>query len=374
MNRILFISSFRVDKLLTDGVAKKINTEINTFKNLGYKVDFLEFNNGKLFLNKNNDREYLIDEKNKFYHTMDILYKGLIKQDSILNNYDIVYLRYEHFSFSMLKFFKELKKRNKKIKIIGELPTYMSKPNPSTSLPRKISFYIKRFLNNNTRKDIDYLATFSDHNKLFGIPTIKIENFINFENIPLRNPLKNDVLDILALANITSAHGFDRVIEGLRIYYTNLNYERKVFLHIVGDGDVRKDLVELVKKYNLNDYVKFYGILGGENLNNIFNISDIGIGSLACFRKGATKVSELKIREYTARGLPFIYSAIEPQIENKKFAKKVSFDNTPIDIVDLINFYDSLDSSCESIKHMNDFAKKEFSCKSQMLKIINKIT
>src|SRR5690606_16923866 len=373
MRKLLFISGYRVDNLSTNGVGKKIHLEINTFKNLGFEVDNLELDSGKVYLKINDKRYFLVDEQPTFYKTMDVVYKRMLIENRIKNEYEMVYVRYEHFSFSMIKFFKALKKSNPQIKIVGELPTYMKRPNPGASFKTKISFKIKRLLNNTTKKYIDYLATFSNHDRLFNMPTIKIENFVNITKVNIRTPIGNDTVDLLALAQITPAHGFDRVIKGLNEYYKQDKIHQKVFLHVVGDGLTKSSLENLVNEYELNQHVKFYGALGGEKLDTIFNISDIGIGSLAFFRKGTTKGSELKIREYTARGLPFIYSAEEPQIDGQNFAKKVSFDESPLDINEVLAFYNEIKSNTNLINEMRDFAEKEFTCESQMKKIIQTI-
>lgn len=373
MSSILFISGYRVDLLDKNGVAKKINLEINTFNKIGFQVDFLEFDSGNVFLNIDGDRKFICTESKSFYQTMDYVYKYFLQNIGALKHYDMIYLRYEHFSFSMTRFFKNIKRINSRIKIVGELPTYMKKPNQGSSLKTKILFNVKRFLNNHTEKHIDYLATFSSHEKLFNMPTIQIENFVNIDKINVREPIENDVLDLLALAQITPAHGFDRVIKGLRQYYDQKEVTKRVFLHIVGDG-VEKGLLErLVHDLDLNQYVKFYGALGGDDLDAIFNLSDVGIGSLAIFRKGSFKCSELKVREYTARGLPFIYSADEPQIKGQKFARKVAFDETLIDINTVVEFYNEINKNSDLLVEMREFAEKEFTCEHQLRKIVNTI-
>src|SRR5690606_15674907 len=161
------ISGYRVDLLEKNGVAKKISLEIETFNKMGFQVDFLEFHSEEIFLNIEGSRKFIGTEHNSFYKSMDYTYKYLLKNIHALKQYDMIYLRYEHFSFSMIHFFKNMKRINPMIKIVGELPTYMKKANQGSSLKTKILFKIKRFLNNNTQKHIDYLATFSDDEKLF---------------------------------------------------------------------------------------------------------------------------------------------------------------------------------------------------------------
>lgn len=370
-HRVLFISGFRKELLALNGVVKKISLEIETFVKCGYTVDYVEFKGGKVFLNHNGKLDYLCDEGKTFYNTMHSVFKRLDSKCAV--NYDLYYYRYEHFCFSMISFFRKSKEENKNLKIVGELPTFMKKWSPGSSFRTKLKFIVKRFLDNNFEKYIDYMVTFSDHEKIFGIKTIRIENFVDIEKVFIKKQIDNKKIDLLALAQITPSHGFDRVIKGMSFYIKTRKSKPKIFLHVVGNGNHKQDLVELTNKLQLNEYVKFYGALGGEELDHIFDIADLGIGSLAFFRKGTSKGSELKVREYTARGLPFIYSAVEPQLRGVDFALKVPFDESDINIEDIEDFYNSLCHDSNLLSKMRDFAEREFTCKKQFDLILSTV-
>lgn len=373
LKKMLFISGFYSDKVDYNGVAKKINLEINTFRELGYEVDYIEFVDNNVYLHTSFEKILLIKERQRFFVTMNALYEYLNKNLSLTESYDFVYVRYEHVSFSMLRFFRLLKK-NKDVKIVSELPTYLKTWPPNTSLKNKISFIIKRVIDLYTPKSIDYMATFSDHTKIFNVPAVNIENFVDVKNIPLRHSTnKGATIHLLALAQLSSSHGFDKVIRGMSDFYNDINNSgTKVFLHVVGDGEIKRDLEALTLQLKLQDFVIFYGAKGGEELNEIFNKCDIGIGALAIFRKGVYKASELKIREYTARGLPFIYNAFEPQIENVDFCLKIPFDDSPVDIEKVIEFHKYCKENVD-IKKMRLFAEEKFTCKPQLQKILDKL-
>jgi glycosyltransferase involved in cell wall biosynthesis len=371
MNRqkLLFISSFNSDILQINGVAKKLYLEIKTFRDFGYSVDFIEIKNEGCYLHQENNLiTYLCPFENGYHNTFILLYK-ILKSESLY--YDVIYFRYEHISFSMLRFFRKMKNKNNTL-IIGELPTYMKRPYKNSSLKIKIAFYVKKILNNYLPKQIDYIVTFSDHDKLFRTKTIKIENFIDIELIKKRKLKikKQNTCNILTVAQLTPAHGIDLVIEGLYNYY-KCSRLTKCYFHIVGNGNILQDLKNLVEKLGQQEHVIFYGALGGEALDAVFDKCDIGIGALAIFRKKSFKLSELKIREYTARALPFVYNSYEPQLNNEFFCKKIAFKNSPVDINEIVDFYNNFEYNENTSKQMREFAEENFTADVQLGKINN---
>ncbi|WP_353101112.1 glycosyltransferase [Myroides odoratus] len=369
-NRMLVISSLNPDLTDVNGVAKKIMLEINTFKSFGYQVDFVEISDKGVYINSYGIKNFCVQWSNSYHNTFANFYRYLKSKDQL--DYDIVYFRYEHISFSMLNFFKKFKRLENKL-VIGELPTFMNKPYSNDSLKNKLSFYIKRGLNLFLPKKIDFIVTFSEHKRLFRANTINIENFSEIEGLEVKkiNTTPKNECHLLVLAQLTPAHGVDLVIRGLKEYYKKEN-TIKCFLHIVGNGSIQNSLKEEVLQLDLNSYVSFYGALGGESLNEVFDKCDIGIGALAIFRKGSYKLSELKIREYTARGLPFVYNAYEPQIQDCFFGFKIASVDEPTDIDKIVKFYSGFDYNQENLMLMRNFAKENFSAKKQ-LGIVNNV-
>ena len=76
-----------------------------------------------------------------------------------------------------------------------------------------------------------------------------------------------------------------------------------------------------------------------------------------------------KNREYAARGIPFIYSEIDDDFENMPYIMKIAADETPVDIPQIIQFYQSIDRSPEKIRN----SIKHLSWKEQMKKVIESI-
>lgn len=71
------------------------------------------------------------------------------------------------------------------------------------------------------------------------------------------------------------------------IYYYKLlrMLKRKVYFYIVGDGAVRIEYEKIVVKYQIQKYCIFKGVRTGKELDDIYNMCDIGIEMLAVFRK-----------------------------------------------------------------------------------------
>ena len=370
MKKLLFISSLDAtgEKLNYDGVMKKLLYQIKTLEEMGFDVDYVKRKDNVIYICNNNTHksEHLIDTVPSFYDTMKRLYLSLTNRIPDMQ-YDVVYMRYEHLSWPESRFFKKVKNHNKQIRLYAELPTYMGKWEPGASLLAKVKFIINRISQIIIPLNVDRVVTFSDHERIYGIKTIRIENFADIESLPVRQLQEEDGFHMMGVAMMTPSHGYDRVIKGLKEYYDS-NPAKKVYLHLIGKGYVVPEWKRLVEEYNLSKYVIFEGIKSGKDLDDYFNRCQVAVATLAIFRKKCPKASELKIREYTARGIPFIYSAYEPQFEDQSFCLKEPHDESPINIQQVLDFYYGLDTSIIS-KKMREFAMNNCTCKKQFEKV-----
>ena len=77
----------------------------------------------------------------------------------------------------------------------------------------------------------------------------------------------------------------------------------------------------------------------------IYDISDIGVNSLAIHRLGLKKESTLKTKEYAAKGLPVISSYPVDAFSKKdqtKYVHLVPGDDSDICVQEIVNFYDRI--------------------------------
>lgn len=267
---------------------------------------------------------------------------------------------------SLISFLKKIKNTKQECKILWEIPTYPY-DHEMTTFKNKLFLYIDKKNRKQLQKVIDYIVTFSEDNEIWGTKTLHITNGVDINRIPIiqRKVIKKNEINLIAVAQFYFWHGYDRLIEGLHNYYSST--EKKdiiVNLHLVGTI-THVDYKEIVCRYpELEKHVIFYGEKTGVDLDNCFNIADIGICSLGCHRKGSYgKSSELKSREYLSRGLPIISSlSIDIIPDNNEYLLKISEDDSAINIDKIIDFYKKIYSNkkqSEVIAEIRSFAEEK---------------
>lgn len=261
------------------------------------------------------------------------------------NNIRFVYVRsFYNNTPPLLKMFRVLRKNG--VKVIMEFPTYPY-DNETSGAPFKYRFlfYINRLFRNCLPNYVDRIVTFTDKKSIHGVKTICLSNGIDFEMVTVKKSVRDnsEVVNLIAVAEIHFWHGFDRLINGLGVYYKTQS-SPEVHFNIIGDGFLNEvdKLKTLVKDNKIEKYVHFYGFKHGEELDSLFEEADFGVASLARHRSGITKIKTLKNREYAARGIPFIYSETDDDFDNMPYVIKAPADETPIDIQNLLKFYKNL--------------------------------
>ena len=171
-------------------------------------------------------------------------------------------------------------------------------------------------------------------------------NGVSVEEFKLKKKsIKDNVINLLAVGHVVPKHGYDKVLFGLKKYYAQENRTSDIHFHLVGDMNPNIDLKKMAKELKIDDYVTFHGIKTGECLDELFDMCDIAIDSLALNRiidKGEL-VGTLKSREYLARGIPFIFSGnvdfTHYLNQLPDFLLKVAEDKEFLDMNEVIHFY-----------------------------------
>lgn len=200
---------------------------------------------------------------------------------------------------------------------------------------------------------------------------ILISNGIRLENIKPKNQLEKSFINLVSIANVAFWHGYDRVIKGMYEYYKK-NSKKEVYYHCVGEGPELENLKNLVKELKLEKYVIFHGTKTGEELDEIVDTCDIAIGSLGMHRTGLEYGSTLKLREYCARGIPFVYGYNDPDFNNFEYSLKIENDETPVNIEKVIEFYDSIKNE-NYIEEMRKYAEENLTWDIKMKPVIDKM-
>jgi len=279
----------------------------------------------------------------------------------------LIYIRKPFLDIHFVCFLRNLKKHNRRAKIFLEIPTY-----PYIREVRRFfdfPYLLKDlFWTHSLIHYIDYIVVYSDlYKKIYGIPCIGIQNGVDLDSIPLKkNHYQDDIVNLIGVANLNSWHGYDRIIRGIAKYGSQKTPQ--VHFYIVGDGPAKNYLINLTDKLNLNYNVHFCGPQYGSALDDIFDIADIAIGSIAIYRKGLNYASSLKEKEYCARGIPFI------TIENKLYegCDFVIFEkncSSPVDMTNIVTMFRFKICSIPNY-YIKEFALKKLSWKSQIEKIV----
>jgi len=382
---------------LSSGYTDKIKNQCFAFENLGFqvylyinKVDkciFYEINNGKIkelfskkykfpfniSSQKNNNILKIFERKLHAYIRMDEYFKYLYDIDLFKKSKIVYFRRIAPITNILINFLKKLRK-DKKI-IIYEYPTY-----PWEKEMIKGNDYIKYILDKIYYKKlislVDYIPVMLGKQINLSRKFISITNGININNIPKKKYnyyCEKKKFHMLGLANVQYWHGYDRLIKGIANYYNSSDFKNEVYFHVVGKGGQIGNLKLLVKKYKLEKYILFYGHKSGKELDNLFNLCQVGIGSLGDHRKGLYINCSLKSREYCARGIPFITSSSYLDFPEKyPYIKIFPADESIINIGEITNFYIDIENSFPNyISDIRNYAEKNLSWEVKLKPVID---
>lgn len=359
-----------------NGISKKISAQVRGFKNNNVPTKLTSLIDDTKI--KSNYLCRIVDgqiietySKNRFLNRIQRVASFKRLYDYInTNEINFVYIRYVHTANPFfINFLRKIKDRD--IKILIEIPTYpYDDEYKNASLKQKMFLIIEKLYRKKFKHYVDYIITVQNYNSILGVNTIKIGNGIDISTIPfIKSSNCLDSINLIGVASLNLAHGFDRIIQGLSKYYA-LSPSKNVYFHIVGNSNTTEAMKykQLAVKYNLTNYVIFHGRKYGNELNSLFSISDIGIGCLGNHRKGIFEARSLKNREYCARGIPFIYSERDEDFDDKPFIFKAPADETPINIINVVEF---LNKNLFDKNQMRDYAERYLTWDYQIEKLIN---
>lgn len=170
-------------------------------------------------------------------------------------------------------------------------------------------------------------------------------------------PFDGRVLHLVFVASAVSLrnapwHGLDRVVEGIRRYTGTV----RIQLHIVGRPD--REFVDYVAP--MRPSVILHGEKYGGELDDLMAGMNLGLSTLALYRKQMQQACSLKTREYMARGLPFVLGYDDPDLShtawNSGFFWKVPNDGRPINIDELVRFAANVSRRAETSTTMRNIA------------------
>lgn len=288
--RILYVINHQPH--LLDGVNKKINDQVASWESFGHTVQVAVFCKKDSVINGSS----VISRSTLFERGWKTVFNRNKRFEAFVESFapDISYVRYHVFSNSVRNLFNH----HRCMVEINNLPI----------LEARRSFTIK--------------PSFRGVARFFG--ALLTERFIrrsNAEIVTVSEDLSKKLREKMVKKNI---YLVPNAIDLSR--YTNFTYTPKsskpqlTFIGTAGHSPHGVDYLEQIAKYlpdaefNIVGYngessgnIKYYGFLEKDDLEELlqFNTS-VCVGSLAMFRVGLSDGSNLKTREYAARGFPII--------------------------------------------------------------------
>lgn len=341
------------------GVKKKLRSISNSFFNNGFivKLSLFEFS----MFRSHFSYIYSIYKSNKKYLFVRIA-------PNCLANY---------FLLPVLSF-----KRFKKHYVIIEIPTPLHIGtyeilSSDFSLFKKIYYLLNQYFNFPLSilpahrilqygEESFYFSAFIRHKfKLIsnGIETDRLSKRVSY-------PRNTSIFKFVGIATIGRWHGYDRLIESISEH--NKTEDVKCYFDIIGDGPEKDNLVKLVDRLDVAQYVTFHGFIDSSICGEYLSNCHMAVTTLAGHRANLYVSSELKSREYCASGIPFISSQIDPDFgTSTNFIYLVPNDDLKIELNDVINWYYDLSFDDFFIDEMHNFAVKNLDYDKKVIEYIN---
>lgn len=367
--KILFLIFHGFDP--SNGISKKISYQLEAFRYNGNETHICYMDETRS-IRRIVDDQVIIDYGNgKRGKILKRIEFASIVDYAIHTKIGFVYIRSNHnanpFTINMVK---RMKKAG--MKVVMEIPTYpYDQEYFNKSMRRQL--IQDRLFRHQLAKNLDAIVTFAEEDFIFGQQTIKISNGIDFDSVRQKKDSLHPMneLHLIGVAEIHRWHGFDRIIKGLADYYSKPQ-QLKVYFHLVGyffSSVEEEEITNIIKKNHLEPYIILYGKKHGQELDEIFDRCDFGIGSLGRHRVGISDIKTLKNREYAARGIPFVYSETDSDFDKQPYVLKMPADESAINIEYIVHFYQQLTITPQEIRQ----SIKSLSWKNQMKKVIDAI-
>lgn len=359
----------------------KFDGQLAAFRKLGMDVYHLVFDK-KYFYLVHNEEKQIIGKATTgipmYFHTKVYydMHRAVMKAAEKIH-FDYVYWRGAPTWGSSYQAARNI--HNQGARILYEIPTYVKSGEKPMNILRRAFGVYSDFWDSKMTKYIDLMVLIftSDTvmDTMYGKPVVVINNGVDVESIPLRQPeAHEDEVHIMALASMSYWHGYDRLIKSLSQY----TGDKKVMLHMVGgnDGGMLPEWEKLAVDLHVEDRVIFHGKMYGEQLAEIFDLCDVGANALAQYRKNLGATSELKVKEYTARGLPFLCSIKDPALDSAEepFWLNVENNDSIPDMQQIVDFALKMREDKEHTQKMRAYALQHMTWVSQYAPIFEKLS
>lgn len=368
--RGLYIVRLNLDEPHAMGVAKKIRAQVKVLSGALGDVDLFYTEAACVMRNGAVAAQFGAGRLGKWLLHAALFYGTLAR---IRTAFDFVYIRYQRTSPAFLWMLARLRASHPRATIVVELPTFPYHSEYKTArqwMVGRSDRVLRRFIG----RYVDRIVTFSQFQQILGIPTICTDNATEVAAMALlpKPPLSQDIR-LLGLANLSFWHGYDRVIAGLAAY-RDQNGSRRVTFDIVGAGPESDRLKQDARRLDLTDVVRFHGPLQGSALDDVVAQCHIAISSIGMHRLD-TDTSNLKSREFCARGLPFVIAYPDRDFGAEfPFAFHAPMTDAPLDIGAVLSFYDDLRQTVSDYpQQMRKYAEARLTWEAKLAPVVTYI-
>ena len=133
--------------------------------------------------------------------------------------------------------------------------------------------------------------------------TISVEKFNNGKH---GNKAEGEI-KIIAIGRLVEKKGFEYLIRAMKAV---VKENPSVFLNIIGDGNLKKELIELSNNLGATDYINFLGAKSNEYCLQELSTSDIAVLPCVVAGNGDLDVCPLTLQEAMAMEIPVISTII----------------------------------------------------------------
>lgn len=275
---------------------------------------------------------------------------------------DYLYIRYQRASPALLWLLRGFRRAHPGAPVFIEIPTWPY-TGEAVGARDKVLGAMDRACRGRLAPHVDRIVTFSRETAILGIPTICTDNGVDPAALPLARPgAVEGPLRLVAVANLGLRHAYDRVIAGLAAY----DGARDVVFDIIGSGVSEPDLRAAAA--GLEGRVRFLGPKMGADLDAALDGAHLGVAALGMHRIAAA-TSDIKSREYCARGLPFVTSNADADFpDGSPFALQIPADDSPVDIAALVAFHAALPEDTPA--RMRAYAETRLSWRAKLAPVV----
>ncbi len=197
-------------------------------------------------------------------------------------------------------------------------------------------------------------------------------NGIDTSKFPVRkNPyFEGQILKLLFVGSGLKYQGLHRLLISMKDYY-NSTFKVRIIVHVAGVSEGETYLEKYLKNPIVRESVIFYGFISPHEIDRLADECHLAVNSLSLHKIGIKIASTLKSREYFARGIPYITSSSDDDFDDENpYILKVSGDENPFDIQELIDFVLKLKADYEHSQKMRQYAIEHLDWSVKMKKLI----